>query len=59
MLVHLISGFSNPDQKKIKVHLKKLLPYLKKDEFVIVGGLAIRYHVLSNGLPYPKREFND
>ncbi len=57
--VDLTSGFSKPDQKKIKIHLKKLFPYLKKDGFVIVGGLAIRYLCLSHGLPYLKREFND
>lgn len=57
--INLTSGFSKKDQKKIKVHLRKLFPYFKKDKCVIVGGLAIRYHALSNGLPYPKREFND
>ncbi len=59
MNMSLTSGFSKLDQKKIKIHLNKLFPYLKKDGFVIVGGLAIRFHALSNGLAYPKREFND
>lgn len=57
--VSLISGFSKLDKNKIKIHLIKLFPYLKKDGFVIVGGLAIRYHILSHDLSYPKREFND
>lgn len=57
--VTLTSGFAKSEQKKIKLHLKKLFPYLKKDGFVIVGGLAIRFHALSNNLSYPKREFND
>lgn len=57
--INIISGFSKKDQKKIKLHLRKLLPYLKKNQFVIVGGLAIRYHALANGLDYPKRGFND
>lgn len=55
----LLSGFSGEEQRKILTHLERLLPYLKPDEFVIVGGLAIRYHLLSHGISYPQRQFND
>ncbi len=55
----LINGFSKRESKKIELHLKKLLPYLDSRNFVIVGGLAIRYYVAKAGLQYPSRPFND
>lgn len=52
-------GFSGKEKERIVTHLHRLLPYLKPDKFVIVGGLAIRYHLLSHGIDYPHRPFND
>ena len=57
--ISLISGFSGIESEKIRIHLNKLLPHLKPDDFVVVGGLAIRYHLISRGIPYPQRPFND
>lgn len=55
----LLIGFSGEEKERIKTHLQKLLPYLRKGGFTIVGGLAIRYHLASKGIPYPQRPFND
>lgn len=55
----LIIGFSGEEKERITTHLERLFPYLKPNGFVIVGGLAIRYHLLSHGIPYPPRPFND
>lgn len=55
----LIVGFNKEEPEKITGHLKRLFPYLKKDQFVIVGGLAIRYHLVNARLDIPIRDFND
>lgn len=39
--------------------LQKILPHMKKEQFLVVGGLAIRYHLNQHGVTYPLREFND
>lgn len=56
---NLLIGFSGIEKEKITTHLQRLLPYLKPMKFVIVGGIAIRYHLLSHGIDYPERPFND
>lgn len=55
----LVIGFFGEEKERIVTHLQRLLPYLKSGEYVIVGGLAIRYHLLSHGINYPQRPFND
>lgn len=55
----LVIGFSGEEKERITTHLGKLFPHLKPNGFVIVGGLAIRYHLLSSNIPYPQRPFND
>lgn len=55
----LIQGFSKEETTRMQTHLDKLLPYLTSGQFTIVGGLAIRYHLVSKGIPYPHRPFND
>lgn len=55
----LFAGFSESESGKIKTHLDRLLHYLKPDGFAIVGGLVIRYHLISKGINYPQRPFND
>lgn len=55
----LVKGFSEEDSKRIEKHLAKLIPHLTQNKFVIVGGLAIRYHLRQAGIPYPARPFND
>lgn len=55
----LILGFSKSEKAKITSHLERLLSYLKPMKFVIVGGVAIRYHLVSYGVDYPERPFND
>lgn len=55
----LIVGFSKSESERIITHFNKLLAYLSPDNFVVVGGLAIRYHLISRGLSYPQRPFND
>lgn len=57
--VNLINGFNETDNKRIETHLNKLFPYLDKEKFVIVGGLAIRYHLALKGIDYHIRPFND
>jgi hypothetical protein len=55
----LIVGFNPQEEKRIRTHLNKLLPYFKKDEFAIVGGIPIRYFAAIKGVKVPKRSFND
>ncbi len=59
MLTPLISNYSLKDQKRIELHFTKLLPHLQKDQFIIVGGLAINYHLKKRGVKIPFRPFND
>ncbi|MEK9200453.1 MAG: hypothetical protein AAB909_00600 [Patescibacteria group bacterium] len=39
--------------------LRKLIPYIEPDAFIIVGGVAIRYLLSSRHIDYPRRPFND
>lgn len=55
----LTKGFSEVESIKVEKHLSKLIPHLTPNKFVIVGGLAIRYHLQKAGIPYPDRPFND
>lgn len=55
----LLTGFSGEEKERVKIHLQKLLPYLRKGGFTIVGGLAIRYHLISKGISYSPGPFND
>lgn len=55
----LVIGFSDDERKRTTANLERLLPHLKPDQFVIVGGLAIRYHLITHGISYPRRPFND
>lgn len=55
----MIVGFSQPDIEKIVKHLSKLAKYLDLNRAVIVGGLAIRYHLIRAGVNYSVRPFND
>lgn len=59
MLGDLVQGFSETDAKRIRAHVERLLPYLTPGKFTIVGGLAIRYHLITHTIEYPQREFND
>jgi len=56
---NLVSAYAGAERERVTTHLKRLLPYLRPHGFTIVGGLAIRYHLLSYGVSYPKRPFND
>lgn len=55
----LLQGFSKKEQARITTHLKKLFKYLQLNRTIVVGGLAIRYHMTQAGIEYPKRPFND
>lgn len=55
----LVIGFVENETKRIESFLDKLLPHLEAGEFVIVGGLAIRFHLTSRGIEFPTRPFND
>lgn len=55
----LVIGFSDSEKDRIESHLARLIPHLTSEEFTIVGGLAIRHHLVSRGIPYPRRPFND
>ena len=55
----LIKGYSPSESEKIRAHLERLLPHLEPEKFVIVGGLAIRHGLVSRGIDFPQREFND
>lgn len=57
--IPFINGFEQSEEERIKRHLEKLLPHLKPGSFIIVGGLAIRYHYAVHGLPIEERPFND
>lgn len=55
----LFRGFSEDESERIDKHLSKLISHLTPGRFVIVGGLAIRYHLQQAGISYPSRPFND
>lgn len=55
----LLKGFPKDERKRISVFLDKLLRHFSPDNFAIVGGLAIRYHIIKRGIPYPGRSLND
>lgn len=55
----LFTAFSESESERIDRHLSKLVKHLTTDRFVIVGGLAIRYHLQQAGIAYPPRQFND
>jgi len=55
----LIRGFTEDESLRIEDHLSKLIPHLTPERYVIVGGLAIRYHLQNAGIAYPQRPFND
>src|SRR5258708_1928155 len=55
----LISGFSGTDSKRVDLFLQKLTPHLVEGNYLIVGGLAIRYHLNKHGIDYLIRDFND
>ncbi len=55
----LVSGFSESESERIDKHLSKLIMHLAPGRFVIVGGIAIRYHLQKAGIQYPERPFND
>jgi len=52
-------GFSKSESQKIKIDIDKLYHYLQQDNFVLVGGLVIRHHLISRGIDYPPRPIND
>lgn len=56
---HLFIGFTDNEVARATAFLKKLLPYLQQDEYCLVGGVVIRYHVINGGLQYPSRPLND
>jgi len=55
----LTLGFSNEDAQRIEGSLKRLGSHLPPDKFVVVGSLAIRYHLLSRNLNYEGGALND
>lgn len=55
----LVAGFSPSETQAITQHLKKLLPHLTPNRFILVGGLAIKYHLGRAGIPYQSHPFND
>jgi len=55
----LIVGFNQQDSNKVKSLLLRLIPYLEENKYILVGGIAIRYHLISKGVPYNIRPFND
>src|SRR5260221_6345376 len=57
--ISLISGFSGSDSKMVDKFLQKLIPHLVESEYLIVGGLAIRYQLHKHGVSYPIGDFND
>ena len=57
--IPLVVGFTKSDEIRVDTLLQKLIPHLKKDQFAIVGGLAIRHHLICAGIKYPKRPLND
>lgn len=55
----LIQGFNDIDSARIGMFLNKLLTNLDPGNFVIVGGLAIRYHLVNHNIPFKPKAFND
>src|SRR5260370_40796041 len=57
--INLTSGFPESDAKKVDIFLQRLIPHLIDNEYLVVGGLAIRYQLYKHGVVYPIRDFND
>ncbi|MBI2020682.1 hypothetical protein HYS94_04680 [Candidatus Daviesbacteria bacterium] len=55
----LILGFNEAENQKAVEVLGRLIPHFSQNNLVIVGGLAIRHHLLSREVSYPQRSFND
>lgn len=57
--IKLTALFNKSESKRIESTLERILAHLEKNEFVIVGGLVIRYHIINQEISYPHRPFND
>lgn len=57
--ISLIDGFHSPESEKVDYFLRKLIPHLVAEKYLVVGGLAIRYLLFMRGIDYPTRDFND
>ena len=55
----LVVGFTQSEKERIEKHLLRLIPHLIKDEFILVGGIIIRYYLTKKNIDYPPRPFND
>ncbi len=51
--------YSPNDARRITDTLDHLLPHLTVEDIVLVGGLAIRYHVINGGQDYPRGKVGD
>lgn len=49
LLDHVPSG----DKERISRTLDRVIPYFKEDEYAIVGGLAISYHLAQHNISHP------
>lgn len=52
-------GFSDQDTQKVLGILSRFIPHVVQENFVIVGGIARRHHLMRHGIPFPPRPFND
>lgn len=59
MKTKLINGYSTEDKKKVRQLLSALLPHLKSNGLIIVGGLSIRYNLAKHGKKFVERPLND
>ncbi len=55
----LISGFSEEETQRVITHIERLMPHLNLSKIIVVGGLAIRYHVYKAGLDNHFGDVND
>lgn len=55
----LIQGFNDIESVRVGMFLNKLLAGFDSGNFVIVGGLAIRYHLVNKSIPFKPKAFND
>src|SRR6185369_3221935 len=58
-LLKSLAGFSQKDLEKIEHDTEQLLPNLDLGQVVLVGGLAIRYHIAQAGIGYPQKDYHD
>ena len=52
-------GFDGTERWRFETVLTDLLPHLSRSKVVLAGGIALRHHLITRGVPYPDVQFRD